>query len=191
MRNSADGSSTCFGRSPARDMCFPAPLDLKRQSTRGSSTRRSSSSLHWRSSTSARRSTSFPRNWTPCSCRFSRNGTASAPSAGGRATGLATGAAIRSVSDTAPFDAGCACSAQDACGIRPFHLLGHENGLRTGVTHFLAQVNPTNRLTPHPGPLPFEGRGSATSEPELSNVNSRVRGVHGKSVKGGAAGRAT
>ena len=50
----------------------------------------------------------------------------------------------------------------------------------------LAQATQTNRLTPHPGPLPFEGRGSATNDPWVSNLVSRVRGIRlGAVSKGG------
>src|SRR5881409_224745 len=47
-------------------------------------------------------------------------------------------------------------------------------------------------LTPHPGPLPFEGRGSATSDPGVSNIVSRVRGIRVRALsKRGAGTRIT
>src|SRR5437867_5757182 len=73
---------------------------------------------------------------------------------------------------------------------------GEGGGRRCGDwirgVHFLTQVRPNDPPHPHPGPLPFEGRGSATSDPEVSTLVSRVRGIRVSAVsKSGAATRST
>src|SRR6058998_280512 len=49
--------------------------------------------------------------------------------------------------------------------------------LRMEQSKFLCRSGQANRLTPHPRPLPFEGRGSATSDSVRSNVVFRVLSV--------------
>jgi len=58
--------------------------------------------------------------------------------------------------------------------------------LRVHLT-FWRSKSQTNRLTPHPGPLPFEGRGGAADAPRVSGLVSRVGGIGVRTVSEGAA----
>ena len=52
---------------------------------------------------------------------------------------------------------------------------------------FWRNSSQTNRLTPHPGPLPFKGRGCTTSDPGVSNLVPCVRAICGRAVFKGSA----
>ena len=83
------------------------------------------------------------------------------------------------------------CSLRRGKRVDSFVRAKESLGEATRAARFVARES-SRLLTPHPGPLPVEGRGCATNDPAESSANHRARCLQGGAVrKRGADGRRT